>query len=132
MKSDPEGVTDLPLYAYQCWDGHTTRRFYQSDKIAKTVRCEHCEGRARRVLGCMVAPNGNFPMTSSAAGVYPSQIEEATQRSREPGKVSVEFDREGDAIFTDRKHRKEYCESVGLFDKDGGIGDPMPLGNRNE
>lgn len=71
-------------------------------------------------------------MTSSAAGVLPNQIDEATQRSREPGMVPITFDREGDAIFTSRKHRKQYCESVGLHDKDGGIGDPMPLGNRNE
>lgn len=107
-----------------------TRRFYPSNKIPKTVRCEHCTRRARRSLGAMMAPAGNFPMTSSAAGVYPGQIDEAIRKSREPGMVPIEFDGEGDAIFSSRKHRKDYCESVGLYDKDGGIGDPMPLGNK--
>jgi len=122
----------MPLYAYKCSAGHVTRDFFSSDSIPKSVGCEKCKRRSRRILGAMVAPAGNFPMTSSAAGVYPSQIEEATRKSREPGNVPITFDKEGDATFTDRKHRKEYCESVGLHDKDGGIGDPMPLGNRNE
>ena len=123
----------MPLYAFECSTGHITRGFYKWNKIPKTVRCEECDRRARRILACMVAPAGNFPMVSSAAGVAVSQIDEAEKRSQEPGMVPIEFSREteteGDAIFTSRKHRKEYCESVGLHDKDGGIGDPMPVGN---
>lgn len=122
----------MPLYAYRCPAGHVSRGFYPSPAIPKTTRCERCPKRARRILGALVAPAGNFPMASSAAGVYPSQIEEATHRSQNAGMVPVTFDREGDAIFTSRRHRKKYCESVGLFDKDGGIGDPMPLGNREQ
>lgn len=128
-KNELGEVVEMPLYAYECSAAHVTRGFYASDSIPKTVRCEACKRRARRIFACMVAPAGNFPMTSSAAGVAVSQIEEATQLSREPGMVPVEFDKEGDAIFMSRKHRKDYCESVGLHDKDGGIGDPMPVGN---
>lgn len=126
----------MPLYAYTCPGGHLTRRFYSSTKIPKRIHCHKCKRRARRIFAAMVAPSGNFPMTSSAAGVYPGQIEEAERKSREPGMVPIRFSREpetnGDAIFTSRGHRKKYCESQGLHDLDGGIGDPMPLGNRNE
>lgn len=126
----------MPLYAYECSGGHVTRNFYSFSAIAKIIRCKQCNRRARRILGVFVAPAGNFPMTSSAAGVLPNQMAEAEKRSREPGMVPVEFSRKsetaGDAIFMSRRHRKKYCESIGLHDKDGGIGDPMPLGNRNE
>ena len=121
----------MPLYAYKCSAGHVSRGFYPSPAIPKTTRCERCTKRARRILGCLVAPAGNFPMTSSAAGVWPSQIDEATLKSRGPGMIPVTFDKEGDAIFTSRRHRKDYCESVGLHDKDGGIGDPMPVSSQN-
>lgn len=71
-------------------------------------------------------------MTSAAAGVAISQIKEATKASNEPGRIPVTFNKAGDAIFENRKHRKDYCESVGLYDKNGGYGDPMPTGKANQ
>ena len=66
---------------------------------------------------------GNWPMVSTAAGVSASQRKEAIKHSHEIG-IPTDFNEEGDAVFTGRKHRKEYCEAIGLYDKDGGDGDP--------
>lgn len=116
----------MPLYAYICTKEHTTRGIFPWDKIPKRIKCSACGRRARRILACLVAPSGNFPQTSTAAGVAISQIESATKASREPGMIPVEFNSEGDAILTSRQHRHNYLKSVGLFDKDACYGDPTP------
>ena len=64
------------------------------------------------------------PIHSDAAGVGVDQIAQARKHSEEIG-IPTDFDSEGRAIFTSRKHRKEYCEAIGLYDKDGGYGDPQ-------
>ena len=64
-------------------------------------------------------------MESDAAGVGVNQVERAQEHSVEIG-VPTEFNpRTGAAIFRSRGHRKAYCEKVGLFDRDGGYGDPQ-------
>ena len=64
-------------------------------------------------------------MESDAAGVQPNQVEQAQKRVAELG-VPTEYNPQtGNPIFTSRKHRKEFCEAVGLFDRNGGYGDPQ-------
>lgn len=64
-------------------------------------------------------------MHSYAAGVAPHQREEAYEASKRMG-VPTRFDKNGDAIFRDPQHRKEYCEAKGLFDRNAGHKDPKP------
>jgi len=70
-----------------------------------------------------------WPMKSDAAGCHPDQIPEAIAAAERKG-VSINFTRDGRAIFTSQKHRKEYCERVvGLFDRSGSYGDPQRGGS---
>lgn len=69
---------------------------------------------------------GNWPMVSESAGVAPHQAREAYEHSVKIG-VPTEFDRNGNAIFRDAKHRKRYCEhpEIRLYDRNGGYSDPQ-------
>jgi len=78
-------------------------------------------GPARR-SGC-----ATWPMHSYAAAVHPSQVPEAEAHARSIG-IPTSFDKEGEAVFTDPKHRKRYCEAVGLYDRNGGYSDPQRKG----
>ncbi len=57
-----------------------------------------------------------WPMASDAAGVSPDQIQEATDGARKAG-VPTEFNREGQAIFTDANHRRRYLRHMGWVDR---------------
>ncbi len=67
---------------------------------------------------------GNYPMESDAAGVAASQVDEASAHADSIG-VPTEFTKEGSAVFRSKKHRKDYCEAIGLYDKNGGYSDPQ-------
>lgn len=67
-----------------------------------------------------------WPQTSWAAGVLPSQAGEAYANSVKNG-VPTQFSKDGDPIFTSRKHRARYLRSVGMFDRNAGYGDPAPV-----
>jgi len=67
---------------------------------------------------------GNWPMESCAMGVNPNQRREAEKDSVDRG-VPTQFTRGGAAVFTSPKHRKQYCESLGYFDRNGGFSDPQ-------
>ena len=68
---------------------------------------------------------GNWPQTSTALGVGASQIKDAEKESIALG-VPTRFNKDGDAIFESRSHRKAYAEATGHFDRDAGYGDPTP------
>ena len=101
-----QGVTELGV-----------RRFRVDPKTGKVVET------VRRSLRRNTA--GTWPMHSWAAGVHPSQRKEAYDESVRVG-VPTQFDANGDAIFTSRKHRKDYCKAKGLCDWNAGYGDPEP------
>ena len=67
---------------------------------------------------------GIWPMYSEAAGVHPSQIAETRETAAKRG-VPTDFTSDGRVIFTSRKHRKEFCEKFGMYDRNGGYGDPQ-------
>jgi len=83
-------------------------------------------GRKGRMV---FSPPGGFrpncwPMKSWAMSVNPNYIKEAMAKDQRLG-VKAEYDkRTGDAIFTSPRHRKEYCEAHGFFDRNGGYSDP--------
>lgn len=65
-----------------------------------------------------------WPMCSDAAGVHPDQVAEAQAAATGLG-VPTEFTPDGRAVFRSPRHRKLYCEAVGLYDRNGGYGDPQ-------
>jgi hypothetical protein len=60
---------------------------------------------------CNTPLPGNWPRTSQAAGVMPSQAAEAARHASECG-VPTEFNREGDPVFTSPSHEKKYLRKV--------------------
>lgn len=66
----------------------------------------------------------NWPQMSDAMAVHPMDIP-AAEASAKAGGVPTSFAKDGRPIFTGPKHRKQYCEMEGSYDKDGGYGDPQ-------
>lgn len=87
---------------------------HEGKTLRRDLAAEH--GPARN--GCAA-----WPMKSDAAGVHPSQATEAYEHSVSVG-VPTQFDpKTGQAIFTDRSHRKRYLAARGFIDRNAGYGD---------
>lgn len=115
----------MPRYCFTDVDGNTICRVFSMNKVPKQVilngkifkrniRAEHVD---------IKHTPGNWPMKSDAAGVHPDQIAEARSHSIKAG-VPTDFTPDGRAIFTGKKHRKDYCRAIGLHDRNGGYSDP--------
>ena len=120
----------MPRYAYKDNDDNVIYRTYPMSKIPKSftlggkkfkrdVRTEFREASG----GNFKSTPGNWPMASDAAGVHPDQIAEATAMSIKKG-VPASFTPDGRVIFTSRKHRQDYCRTIGMHDRNGGYSDP--------
>ncbi len=71
-----------------------------------------------------------YPMRSDALGINPDQIVEQMAADKRHG-VPTEYDsKTGEAILTDPSHRRRLSEANGMFDLNGGYGDPQ-RGGRN-
>ena len=66
---------------------------------------------------------GNWPMTSQALAVHPSQRKQYMEFAAKHG-VPTYFDERGRPELESKGHRKRYAELVGATDFDGGYGDP--------
>lgn len=120
----------MPTYAYRDDEGNPVELFMSvaemeaSEKDGILIR----DGRTlRRDLEAEHGPArggcATWPMKSDAAGVHPSQAGEAHEHSVSIG-VPTQFDpRTGQAIFTDRSHRKRYLAARGFIDRNAGYGD---------
>jgi hypothetical protein len=87
---------------------------HEGQILRRDLAAEHGPARS----GCAA-----WPMKSDAAGVHPSQSGEAYEHSVSVG-VPTQFDsRTGQAIFTDRSHRKRYLAARGFIDRNAGYGD---------
>lgn len=67
----------------------------------------------------------NYPMVCTAAGVHPGQVKTHMEHLRKMGCGQVDHTKDGDVIFRDKKQRKQVCEALGLFDRNGSYGDPQ-------
>ena len=122
----------MPLYCYICPACGATKEVQKP--MAESRTPELCDADAfvlQRDLraeqcGYRHTP-GAWPLLSDAAGVAPHQIPEAIEHARKKG-VPTDFTPDGRAILTSREHRKRYCESIGLYDRSGGYGDPQRKG----
>jgi hypothetical protein len=126
----------MPYYIYTCKDGHKSEYFSSMDKYKRFRKCK-CPDCGKRAEHTIIATTQNFrhsagtwPMHSEAIAIHPSQIREQQDALAKHG-VTCDFDSEGRAILTSRHHRKEVAEAMGLFDRNGGYGDPQRL-NRSE
>lgn len=126
----------MPTYCFRCPECGTRRDIVCRVSQRKQKRkCLACAGRGQEVVlerdflteakQVAVPPPGNWPMVSSALGVHASQIREAEKAAQEAG-IPTHFTKDGDAILRDRNHRKNYAELRGLYDRNGGYGDPQP------
>lgn len=75
----------------------------------------------KKVLHCP----GNYPMASSALGVYPDDVPNRMAFDKAKG-VPTEYNSEGDPVMRDKKHRREYCRAHGVHDRNAGFSDPVP------
>lgn len=106
----------------------TVERQYPSGKSPKKVKISGGRWAYRDIVAEQrgMKPNpGIWPMHSDFAGVHPNQCQEAYDHSVRNG-VPTEFDKTGAAIFTSRKHRKDYLRIAGLYDRNAGYGDAAP------
>ena len=127
----------MPWYCFKCDNGDPlevsmTVSQMESTKVSDGVHKLPSGQVVRRdfqkEMRTIATNSTGWPIHSRAMGVHPSQIGEAKERAQKIG-VPTEFDNKGKAIFTDRSHRKKYCEKLGYFDQDGGYGDPQPKSN---
>lgn len=123
----------MPQYDYACPNGHRFTEFRPMAECAVKPKCPECQQPAERDFcaehGGVFHRAGLWPMKSQALGVMPSQIKEAKDYAAKHG-VSVDFTPDGDAILTSRKNRREYAELYGMYDKNGGYGDPQRGGHQ--
>ena len=123
----------MPTYEFKTDDGEIVELFMpfsEHDRRVKDGVIKLDDGRMAKTYfnpraGISTVP-ANYPMVSSAAGVHPGQIKEHMDHLRKAGGGEVEHTRDGDVVFQDARQRKKVCETLGLFDRNGGYGDPSP------
>ncbi|MEW6439250.1 MAG: hypothetical protein AB1508_19030 [Pseudomonadota bacterium] len=119
----------MPEYCFTCRNCRTTfSRMLPVERRRRAPHCPHCRGPTQRDLraehGKFRATPGNWPMVSAFAGIHPDQIEQFREFDRRHG-VPTDYTPDGDVVFESRSHRKRYCELHGLYDRNGGYGDPQ-------
>lgn len=65
-----------------------------------------------------------WPILSDALGVNPEHIGESVKKLAEVG-VSAEYTEDGRAVLRDPRHRRDWARAAGVFDRNGGYGDPQ-------
>jgi putative FmdB family regulatory protein len=118
----------MPVYIFHCegCGAHSEETRPMSDSQKPKV-CDCGETMIRDFAaehGGVIATPGNWPMESYAVGVNPAQVPEFMKFDQEHG-VKTEYSRGGNPIFTDRAHRKRYCDAHGKVDRNAGFGDPQ-------
>ena len=114
----------MPMYCYSDKDGKRIERVFAMGKAPRILEVDGVTFK-RDFRGELTVKSicGNWPMFSDAAGVHPEQIKDAREKSVRDG-VPTDFTPDGRAIFTSANHRKKYCRSIGLHDRNGGYSDP--------
>ena len=76
-------------------------------------------------------PGATYPMWSDNAGINPEQIPEAMEADRANGFAGIEYHPQTGAVkFPDKATRKRYCESLGIYDRNGSHDDPQRYDSR--
>lgn len=108
-REKPGGFIDLPdgTEAYRALGEELAREGIKTGPKAKP------QTRAR------------WPMVSVNAGINPEQIGELREHWRQRGVIGCDVLPNGDIVWESAAARKKDCESRGLYDRDGGYGDPQ-------
>lgn len=118
----------MATYCYKCVN--CSNEFSDNVPVEQrnNVKCPKCGKPARRSwaseFGHRSFKPGNWPLTSDAMGVHPTQITEAVDQARKAG-IPTDFTRDGRPILTSPGHRKRYAEMRGFYDLNGGYSDPQ-------
>ncbi len=123
----------MPMYEFITEEGEIVELqmpFSEFDKRVKDGEIVLEDGRKAKSYfnphkGTKTYPSC-YPMVSSAAGVHPGQIKEHMAYLQSKGCGQVDHTKDGDVIFRDKHQRRKVCEALGLFDRNGGYGDPAP------
>jgi hypothetical protein len=127
----------MPYYIYTCKAGHESEYFSSLDRYKRfrKCKCPECGKRAEHTIAATTKnfkhSAGTWPMHSEAMAVLPSQVREQQAVLARSG-IQCDFDGEGRPILTSRQHRKQVAEAMGLYDRNGGYGDPQRLNRSNE
>lgn len=81
--------------------------------------------RHKKYASVGIRNSENWPLKSEALAVNPKDAKQAQEDSIKQG-VPTEFDKDGCPIFVNPKHRKEFCEKYGFYDRNAGYSDPTP------
>ena len=135
----------MPIYVYVCDDCKLRQQQVagMQDKHPETLPCV-CGGKAHRdyndeqggassQLGKELYCEHNPHDVGPGAEVHPEQIAETNTYIEQHGFQGVHCELTADGmagriVGTSRRGIKEYLESVGTFNKDGGYGDAQPQG----
>lgn len=123
----------MPTYEFKTDDEEIVEvflSFEQFDKRVKDGQITLDDGRVAKSFfnphkGLSTMPSC-YPMASSAVGVHPAQVKEHMEFLRSKGCGQVDHTKGGDVIFKDKNQRRQVCEALGFFDRNGGYGDPQP------
>jgi len=127
----------MPVYCYRRSDNGEIEEVFMTS--AEMLRRQRRDGSitlddGTKAIRDMGAEHGGFqdtpgtwPQRSDAMGVAVEQIPQARAKSIRDG-VPTDFTPDGRAILTSRAHRKRYGESIGMYDRNGGYGDPRKRG----
>jgi hypothetical protein len=91
-------------------------------RLARTNWSREASERHRSSATCP----GTYPMVSMNAGVHPDQIKEHMEHLRSRGCGQVDHTPDGDIVFNDKSQRKKVLETLGIYDRNAGYGDPAP------
>ena len=116
-------------YMFKCECGQSELVVRPMENRNDRFVCSSCGENMHRDFGAEGRKTrshpGNWPMLSDALGCNESQIQESMDASQRHG-CPTRFTSDGRAILTSPGHRKAYAESCGIFDRNGGYGDPQP------
>lgn len=98
------------------------RRSGVKNAVLRVIQ-EDRENRTALNVGVFSGPK--VKQESYAAGTNPDYLREQMLVDSLLG-VPTEYTADGDAIFRDRHHRREYLRLNGMYDRDGGYSDPDP------
>lgn len=109
----------MPIYCYTSAKGKRIEELHPIGKAPKEVvkdgvvydrdiQAEH----SKQWTGDL------WPIYSEAAGVHPSQVQEAQENWKKKG-VPTEFTPDGRAVFRNKSHRRDFLRAAGLHDKAG-------------
>ncbi len=115
----------MARFVYINDDDKVLELFYPCGEAPQTVTQDGVEYRRDYSMRQGASSDSMWPMNSAAAGVHPAQISEAMAHAEANG-VPTSFTADGDAILTDKAHRKAYLNACGLHDRNAGYGDPTP------